>query len=292
MFIISCFFTGFIDEIALENALRLVNGNDNRSGRLEILHNGRWGAICDEKFDKLSAHVACKQLGFFSFEWFHCCSVYGVNEFLWLSNVICTGYESMLANCSHSPWQQHNCFGSETVALRCKLSSCLTGELRCPSNATCQHYELFQGAYCRCPDGSYGRQCEYHGMKKGDLRLVPNIFYPTMKSILGRVEVYANGTWHTICSKGFTEASAKVICHRLGYAGLKQYFVSTNNEYAKGSGSILLSHLQCLGNETSILDCPHRPNVDCEHLNDVGIVCSGTTLVTNCNRCNCTCQFS
>lgn len=224
--------------------------------------------------------MACKQLGFVSFEWFHCCSVYGVNEFLWLENVKCQGQESMLANCSHSPWEQHDCSGYETVSLRCKLSSCRSGELRCPSNATCQQSDLFQGPYCQCPNGSYGYNCEYHGVKKGDIRLVPNIFYPTMKSISGRVEIYADGTWHTICGKGFTKSSAEVICRILGYAGLKTYFVNTANGFGKGYGSIILSHLQCLGNETSILDCPHRANIDCEHSNDVGIECSGNTILS------------
>ncbi|EDV22998.1 uncharacterized protein TRIADDRAFT_681, partial [Trichoplax adhaerens] len=104
---------------ALENALRLVRGSNNRTGRLEIFHNKRWGAICDDGFNDINAHVACKQLGFVSFEWYHCCSVYGIDEFLWMENITCYGNESMLANCSHSPWGSHDCSGYETMSLKC-----------------------------------------------------------------------------------------------------------------------------------------------------------------------------
>ncbi|RDD42227.1 Deleted in malignant brain tumors 1 protein [Trichoplax sp. H2] len=269
-------FTGRFCETALENALRLVRGSNNRTGRLEIFHNKRWGAICDDGFNDINAHVACKQLGFVSFEWYHCCSVYGIDEFLWMENITCYGNESMLANCSHSPWGSHDCSGYETMSLKCRLNSCITGNLRCSSNATCYPHDLFQDAYCRCPDGSYGRQCEYHGVNKGDLRLVPNVFYPGMKSMSGRIEVYANGTWNTICGKGFTKTSAELICHRLGYNGVKSYYKKTNTDgsFGKGYGRIIMSHLQCLGNETSILDCPYHANVNCDHLHDVSIICS------------------
>jgi deleted-in-malignant-brain-tumors protein 1 len=47
------------------SAIRL-NGGNNTSGRLEVSLDGdkSWGCVCGLHFDHLSAHVACRQLGF------------------------------------------------------------------------------------------------------------------------------------------------------------------------------------------------------------------------------------
>ncbi len=47
-------------------SLRLVNGRVDYEGRLEVCLGGRWGTVCDDRFDSLEATVVCRQLGYSS----------------------------------------------------------------------------------------------------------------------------------------------------------------------------------------------------------------------------------
>ena len=88
---------------------------------LEIFHDNRFGYICDDSFDLLDAHVACRQLGFaeaISFQQ----SVSVSNDFFWLDDLACTGTESSLADCSSSGFGNENCGASEGVSVTCSSS--------------------------------------------------------------------------------------------------------------------------------------------------------------------------
>ena len=41
--------------------IRLMDGPDASSGRVEIFFEGKWGTICDDGFDDLDADVICRQ---------------------------------------------------------------------------------------------------------------------------------------------------------------------------------------------------------------------------------------
>ncbi|XP_052221892.1 deleted in malignant brain tumors 1 protein-like [Dreissena polymorpha] len=89
----------------------------------------------------------------------------------------------------------------------------------------------------------------------------------------GRVEVFINNEWGTICDDGFDWVEAGVICGMLGYSRNGAVAVS----FGSGSNSqpIHLDNLDCDGNEETILECRHNviDRTDCYHKEDVGVVC-------------------
>jgi len=88
----------------------------------------------------------------------------------------------------------------------------------------------------------------------------------------GRLEVYHNGTWGTVCNNGFTDAAARVVCYSLGY-GHTGLFVGSS--YGGGSGRVWLNDVQCSGSESKITDCPHSGwgGQNCSHSDDVSVSC-------------------
>ena len=47
-----------------EGSLRLLDGVNNSSGRVEYCKYRTWGTICSDGWDNIDASVVCRQLGF------------------------------------------------------------------------------------------------------------------------------------------------------------------------------------------------------------------------------------
>ena len=54
------------------------------------------------------------------------------------------------------------------------------------------------------------------------MRLV-GIFSASVMSPFGRLEVYINGHWGTVCDNGFTNTSANVVCQQLEYTAAEKW---------------------------------------------------------------------
>ena len=88
----------------------------------------------------------------------------------------------------------------------------------------------------------------------------------------GRVEVYHNDVWGTVCDDSWDVMQAVVLCRQLGYEG---GVIVNNKKYGPGVDPIWLDNLFCRGEETSIADCEHNGwgKHNCIHNEDIGLQC-------------------
>ena len=91
----------------------------------------------------------------------------------------------------------------------------------------------------------------------------------------GRVEVYYNGEWGTVCDDGWDNADATVVCRQLGFYSSARAYGSA--AYGQGTGPIWLSRLSCIGNEPSLTECSQLSvgTKICTHSDDASVYCYG-----------------
>ena len=140
-----CFFL-VANTTCLEGDLRLVNGQSQFEGRVEICLNNVWGTVCDDSWYSSDARVVCRQLGYgtesilhnlymiyFIVHIFHVNSVaisfsnayfgQGTGP-IHIDNVGCSGSESVLVQCNHLTID--NCVHAEDAGVRCSPPSMCT----------------------------------------------------------------------------------------------------------------------------------------------------------------------
>ncbi|KAG5268662.1 hypothetical protein AALO_G00215030 [Alosa alosa] len=207
--------------------LRVVNGDNGCSGRVEVYHNGEWGTVCDDSWDLRDADVVCKQLGCEKAVFAPGNAYFGQGSGkTWLDGVGCSGTESSITGCPHNGFGVEDCSPSEDAAVVCSVGS--------------------------------------------NIRLANSSGYCS-----GRVEVYHNGAWGTVCDDSWGLDDAQVVCKQLGCG--KAALAPGNAYFGQGSGKTWLDNVGCFGTESSITECSHNgfEVEDCKPNEDAGVVCVG-----------------
>lgn len=90
---------------------------------------------------------------------------------------------------------------------------------------------------------------------------------------VGRVEVFHNGAWGTVCDDLWDFSEAKVVCRELGYQGAVYTYSSA--AFGQGIGPIWMDNVKCTGNESLLAECPHNGwgIENCGHHEDAGVMC-------------------
>ncbi|XP_071486160.1 scavenger receptor cysteine-rich domain superfamily protein-like [Diadema antillarum] len=276
------------DPSAEDGDVKLVGGENDWEGTLQAFHDQRWGTVCSDNWSANNAFVVCRQLGYTGIITPNRSFGPGYGP-IHLGEVVCTGDEYTLTACSHSEWGASGCTSHEQdVGVECteeRLGE--EGNIRLAGGPSSDRgrIEIFHenrwGTIC---NNNWSRKealvaCRqlgfpgvaissyYYRPAEGDLRLVGGT-----SSDNGRLEIYHDYEWGTICDSTWSAREAVVACRQLDFPSVSIPF----RDYGSGEGPIHLERISCTGTEWQLRSCDIAVwgTSNCEHSQDVGIKCS------------------
>nr|XP_040134720.1 soluble scavenger receptor cysteine-rich domain-containing protein SSC5D isoform X2 [Ictidomys tridecemlineatus] len=268
--------------------LRLADGPHGCAGRLEVWHGGRWGSVCDDAWDLRDAAVACRELGCGGALAAPGGAFFGEGTGpITLDDLRCRGNETALRFCPARPWGQHDCHHREDAGAVCDGMPLGLGSATAPavdSNSSAPREVATRplsttvgqtlGTASGSPPPASPTAPWEPGPEAGSpgLRLVAG---PSRCS--GRLEVWHDGRWGTVCDDSWDTRDSAVVCRELGCGGPRQPDPA-GGRFGWGAGPIWLDDVSCAGTESSLSDCPAAPwgKHNCAHNEDVGVACTGT----------------
>ncbi|NWU59898.1 DMBT1 protein, partial [Dromas ardeola] len=105
----------------------------------------------------------------------------------------------------------------------------------------------------------------------------------------GRVEVFHDGKWGTVCDDSWSLMDAEVVCREVGCGQAQSALFQA--AFGQGSGPIWLDEVTCAGTEATLSLCRARSwgSHNCHHGEDAGVECAEPTqvrLVNSSGRCS------
>ena len=108
----------------------------------------------------------------------------------------------------------------------------------------------------------------------GDVRLRdgPSSIYE------GRVEIYRNGEWQSICDEGWDIEDADVVCKQLDYGYAESAPIASF--YGISFNTVWNVNIECTGGEGKLLDCTNTNVSVCVLGEEAGVRCSNEGITT------------
>ncbi|XP_019638972.1 PREDICTED: sushi, nidogen and EGF-like domain-containing protein 1 [Branchiostoma belcheri] len=138
--------------------VRLVGGNSEFEGRVEINRGGTWGTICDGNWGILEAQVVCREVGHGG-----AVAAYGSAHFgqgsgtIWLNNMNCAGNEDSLSTCPLLSDVTNTCTHANDAGVQCRdLDDCRPNP--CQNGGTC--LDRVDDFVCLCQHPYDGKMCQ------------------------------------------------------------------------------------------------------------------------------------
>uniref|UniRef100_A0A3Q3F3B3 SRCR domain-containing protein n=1 Tax=Labrus bergylta TaxID=56723 RepID=A0A3Q3F3B3_9LABR len=279
--------------------VRLVNSNNRCS-------------VCDDAWDLSDANVVCRQLDCGPPRSALLNATFGQGSGpIWLDDVGCSGNEISITECRHPGLGVHNCNHVEDASVICEVESEVRlvnrGNQSCSGRVEIFHRGQQMGCGRAAPSVAYFGQgsgpiwmddvsCTGSESKLGECRhrgfgshncghnedagvvceaAAPVRLVNSNNRCSGRVEVYHDGRWGTVCDDAWDLSDANVVCRQLDCGPPRSALL--NATFGQGSGPIWLDDVGCSGNEISITECRH-PGLgvhNCNHVEDASVICEG-----------------